>query len=69
MARSTSTKRKKRGRGRSPTGVRPIAGIRLSNETRAAVKRWAASQRDKPTFSEAVRRLIDVGLKALNEFE
>jgi hypothetical protein len=69
MARSKSAKRKKRGRGRPATGIRPIAGIRLSHETRAAVKKWAASQRDKPTFSEAVRRLIDVGLKSLNEFE
>jgi len=67
MARSTAKKRKKRGRPR--TGVRPMIGVRLSEETRAAVRRWAASQQDKPTLSEAVRRVIDVGLKSLNEFE
>jgi len=46
-----------------------MIGVRLSEETRAAVRRWAASQQDKPTLSEAVRRVIDVGLKSLNEFE
>jgi hypothetical protein len=46
-----------------------MVGLRMSKETRAAVKRWAATQQDKPTFSEAVRRLIDIGLKTLNEFE
>ena len=46
-----------------------MVGLRLSQETRAAVKKWAASQRDKPNFSEAVRRLIDIGLKSLDEFE
>jgi hypothetical protein len=26
-------------------------------------------QRDRPNFSEAVRRLIEIGLKSLDEFE
>ena len=46
---------------------RPHGRLRLSQEARAAVKKWAASQRDKPNFSEAVRRLIDIGLKSLDE--
>jgi len=55
--------------GRPATGHDPMVGLRMSKETRAAVKKWAASQSDKPTFSEALRRLIDIGLKSLNEFE
>src|SRR5262249_7876870 len=67
MARSSARKRKKRGRPR--TGVRPMIGARLSDETQAGIQRWAKSQHDKPTFSEAVRRLIDMALKSLNELE
>jgi len=67
MVRSTPRKRKRRGRPR--TGVRPMVGVRVSNETRAAVKRWAEMQVDKPTLSEALRRLIDIGLRSLNAFE
>jgi len=35
----------------------------LSDEARLAVERWAAAQPDRPTFSEATRRLIELGLK------
>jgi hypothetical protein len=45
-----------------------MVGLRMSKETRAAVKKWASTQHDKPNFSEAARRLIDVGLKSLDEF-
>jgi hypothetical protein len=55
--------------GRPVTGHDPMVGLRLSQESRAAVKKWASSQPDKPNFSEAVRRLIDIGLKSLDEFE
>jgi len=44
-----------------------MIGIRLSKEARDAVKKWAASQHDKPTLSEALRRVIDIGLKSLDE--
>src|SRR5262249_23485228 len=64
-----SRKRKRKTRGRPRTGIRPMVGVRVSNQTRAAVKRWASMQVDKPTLSEALRRLIDIGLKSLNAFE
>jgi len=41
----------------------------MPKETRAAVTRWAESQKDKPNLSEALRRLIDIGLESLDEFE
>jgi hypothetical protein len=30
---------------------------------RAAVDKWAAQQEDKPGRSEAIRRLVEIGLK------
>ncbi len=50
------------GAGRPATGRNPMAGVRLSPEKRREVEEWAAQQGDKPSFSEAVRRLIDLGL-------
>jgi hypothetical protein len=46
-----------------------MVGLRISKETRAAIKKWASTQHDHPNFSEAVRRLIEIGLKSLDEFE
>jgi hypothetical protein len=67
MRRSISARRK-RG-GRPATGHDPMVGLRISKETRAAIKKWASTQHDHPNFSEAVRRLIEIGLKSLDEFE
>jgi hypothetical protein len=36
----------------------------LSEEFRAAVDKWAAKQDDTPARSEAIRRLVELGLKA-----
>ena len=67
MRRSISARRK-RG-GRPATGHDPMVGLRISKETRAAIKKWASTQHDRPNLSEAVRRLIEIGLKSLDEFE
>jgi hypothetical protein len=39
-------------------------GFRADPTTRAAIVRWAESQPDNPTLSEAIRRLVELGLKA-----
>ena len=44
------------------TGRAPVTAIRLSEEFRAAVDKWAAKQDDKPPRSEAIRRLVELGL-------
>jgi hypothetical protein len=49
-------------RGRPATGQDPHISLRLPVETIAAADAWAARQPDKPTRSEALRRLIDLGL-------
>jgi hypothetical protein len=41
-----------------------MMAFRLSKEKVVEVEAWAARQPDKPSRSEALRRLIDLGLKA-----
>jgi hypothetical protein len=63
MAKSTIKVLPKK-RGRPATGRDPVTAIRLSTELRAAVDKWAAKQTDTPARSEAIRRLVELGLKA-----
>jgi hypothetical protein len=36
----------------------------MSNEFMATVDAWAAKQEDHPSRAEAIRRLVELGLKA-----
>jgi hypothetical protein len=36
----------------------------MSKEMRDTVDRWAAKQPDLPSRSEAIRRLVEIGLRA-----
>jgi metal-responsive CopG/Arc/MetJ family transcriptional regulator len=38
--------------------------MRLSDEFMCSVDVWAAQQEDKPGRSEAIRRLVEIGLRA-----
>lgn len=40
----------------------PLMDFRADPEIRAAIVRWAEKQPDNPTLSEAVRRLVALGL-------
>ena len=51
-------------RGRPATGKTPMIALRAPDEFRDTVERWAAKQSDKPTLLEAIRRLVELGLKA-----
>jgi hypothetical protein len=55
---------KRPGAGRPATGTDPARTIRLSDEFIANVDAWAAAQDDEPGRSEAIRRLVEIGLKA-----
>jgi hypothetical protein len=55
---------KRPGAGRPATGQDPVTAIRLSSELRANVDAWAATQEDEPGRSEAIRRLVEIGLRA-----
>jgi hypothetical protein len=52
------------GSGRPATGKDPVRTIRLSDEFIAKVDAWAARQVDDPGRSEAIRRLVELGLKS-----
>jgi hypothetical protein len=51
--------------GRPPGRVqdRPFQ-MRASEEFLDAVDKWRAKQEDKPSRAEAIRRLVEIGLKA-----
>jgi hypothetical protein len=51
-------------RGRPATGQDPVLTVRLPPDTRLAIENWARQQKDKPSRSEAIRRLIEAGLAA-----
>jgi hypothetical protein len=53
---------KKVGRPKKKGGVHPVSAVRLPPQTSAAVDAWAAKQDDNPGRSEAIRRLVEIGL-------
>jgi len=55
---------KRPGAGRKPTGRDPARTFRLSDEFIATVDAWAARQDDAPSRSEAIRRLVEIAIKA-----
>jgi metal-responsive CopG/Arc/MetJ family transcriptional regulator len=59
----------KRKRGRPATGKDPVSAIRLSLPLRSAIEDWAKQQSDKPSRSEAIRRLVEFALKAKSKRE
>jgi len=64
MKKPISVNKKSRGRPKKVGGVYPVTALRLSPSVGAAVDKWAAAQDDTPSRSEAIRRLVELGLKA-----
>jgi hypothetical protein len=60
MKKTTPVKQKVMGRPR--TGTTPLMGFRADPVIRAAIVRWAEKQSDMPSLSEAIRRLVELGL-------
>jgi hypothetical protein len=60
MTKARTVKQKVMGRPRS--GIRPLMGFRADPAIRAAIVRWAENQPDIPSLSEAIRRLVEIGL-------
>src|SRR6476619_6898512 len=58
---SITAKPKKR-RGRPATGRDPMMGFRAAPNLRASIVRWAETQPDMPSLSEATRRLVEIAL-------
>ena len=40
-----------------------MIGFRADSEMRAEIEKWARVQPDKPKLSDAIRRLVEIGLK------
>jgi hypothetical protein len=55
----------KKARGRPATGKDPHVTARMPNELVVQVEAWAIA--NETTRSEAIRRLVELGLKAKNE--
>jgi hypothetical protein len=51
-----------KSRGRPATGQTPMLGFRATDELRGKIVHWAEFQPDLPKLSEAVRRLVELGL-------
>jgi hypothetical protein len=62
MAKSIKVHQKKRGR--PATGRDPAVTVRLPKAVLDGIERWAALQEDQPARSPAIRRLVELGLKA-----
>jgi hypothetical protein len=62
MKKSISVNKKSRGRPKKKGGVYPVSAVRLPPDLGDAVDQWAKSQADAPTRSEAIRRLVEIGL-------
>jgi hypothetical protein len=63
MRKAISDNTKKRGRPKS-TGRGELVGVRLLPEPLAALDAWIAKQREELSRPEAIRRLVEAGLKA-----
>ena len=63
MNKSISVNKKSRGRPKKEGGVYPVTAVRLPPALGAEVDKWAGSLADAPTRSEAIRRLVELGLK------
>lgn len=61
MAKSINDNQKKRGR--PATGIAPMVGVRMTDEFQAEIRKWIRKQSDRPTLAEAIRRLVEKGLK------
>jgi Arc/MetJ-type ribon-helix-helix transcriptional regulator len=49
-------------RGRPATGKDPFVGVRLPSQLLDEIKKWSG-QHDAASRSEAIRRLVELGLK------
>ena len=54
----------KKRRGPPPTGKGVQVVVRLQPEPLNAIDKWVAKHPDQPTRAEAIRRLVEIGLKA-----
>jgi hypothetical protein len=54
----------KKKRGPAPTGKGVQVVVRMQPAPLSALDDWVKKQKDQPTRAEAIRRLVELGLKA-----
>jgi len=54
----------KKKRGPPPTGKGVQVVVRMQPAPLAALDAWVAKQKDQPSRPEAIRRLVEIGLRA-----
>ena len=64
MKKARVSDNKKKRIGRPPTGVGTLVGQRWNEEQLARIDHWRGGQPDTPGRAEAIRRLVELGLKA-----
>ena len=57
----------KKKRGPAPTGKGVQVVVRMQPAPLAALDAWVAKQKDQPSRPEAMRRLVELGLKAVKK--
>ena len=62
MGKKTVLAKKKRGPPATGKGVQVV--VRMQPAPLAALDAWVAKQKDQPSRPEAMRRLVELGLKA-----
>jgi Arc/MetJ-type ribon-helix-helix transcriptional regulator len=62
MARRSTKKVIPKKVGRPATGRDPVMAVRLPPSLKSHIESWAKRQNDRPTRSEAIRRLIEFAL-------
>jgi hypothetical protein len=62
MKKSISVNKKSRGRPRKTGGVDPVSAARLPTDITEQIDTWGEER--KLNRSEAIRRLVEIGLKA-----
>jgi len=62
MKKSINDNRKTRGR--PATGTAPLVGVRMTEDFQADIRAWSKKQSDNPPLATAIRRLVELGLKA-----
>jgi len=50
--------------GRPPTGVGTLIGLRWHEPALKAIDEWRRQKADLPSRADAIRRLVELGLKA-----
>jgi hypothetical protein len=47
-----------------PRDPLPVVGVRMTEDLQSEIRAWSSKQADTPALAIAIRRLVELGLKA-----